>query len=213
MKQLEKLEKQLERATDRVAKVLDKVLGKACEDEEKLTDIVTKLIVGVSILSLVAVAVFPPARFWFGTLPFVISVAIAHLVAYYLVTALLFRNKIKDAIDNYAAKNKIKENLHFYSSHFGFFIFYGIPALFTLLMVALVVPGLQVRIDTSEVPEAYWEPFLLLYIILFLIYSNVPSITVAFFIAYLIAALMLSNPEKSGFFDFLNKKDEIKKQK
>ncbi|MCL0052021.1 hypothetical protein M1M92_00795 [Peptococcaceae bacterium] len=162
---------------------------------------------------LVAVAVFPPAEFWFGTLPFVISVAIAHLVAYYLVTALLFRNKIKDAIDNYAAKNKIKENLHFYSSHFGFFIFYGIPALFTLLMVALVVPGLQVRIDTSEVPEAYWEPFLLLYIILFLIYSNVPSITVAFFIAYLIAALMLSNPEKSGFFDFSNKKDEIKKQK
>lgn len=196
MKQLEKLEKYMGQQMTKL-------------ESEELTrenySIIINVIIAISIFLGMILVVFFPATFWFIALPEVITIIIGHLIAYYIVTVLLFKNKIKIRLNNYAIKNKIKGCIRPYGGHFGFFALFGLPAYVVQGLLSLF--GLISRYGfcsdfTSNVSAVYWEPFILLYTVLSLIYLNISTMIIMFFIAYIIAALVLSNPEKTGFFKY-----------
>ncbi|MCL0043872.1 hypothetical protein M1M96_02165 [Peptococcaceae bacterium] len=113
---------------------------------------------------------FFPATFWFFILPdIIIPLTIAHLIAYYVVTLLLFRNKIEESVREYIIKNKINAYPRSYSGHFGFLTYFGLPVWIASLVVHMFFIPFYTTLP-NDVPEMFWEPLMAAYVILSLVF-------------------------------------------
>ncbi|MCL0052273.1 hypothetical protein M1M92_02140 [Peptococcaceae bacterium] len=136
---------------------------------------------------------FFPATFWFFILPdIIIPLTIAHLIAYYVVTLLLFRNKIEKSVREYIIKNKINAYPRSYSGHFGFLTYFGLPVWIASLVVHMFFIPFYTTLP-NDVPEMFWEPLMAAYVILSVVSLNLPYVITMFLVAYVIGGLIFCN--------------------